>query len=193
MNTFFDGVRTLAGATIGFCNGQLIQLLKRLGILKLGVHGFSEDMESGEEYNTRFDKSAQKNVPFKFHVEARADLTKFLNPASEGFLTWEFTENSYVDLPYVAEHQPIEKGYIKLVPYKSLIYEFYFTGKGGKRYRYYGSKNLFQLNQLRAWTHLKGEVTQVESGKKVLDSLAFFGRGSFIAALIPFLLSMRIR
>lgn len=193
MNSFFDSVRTLVGVIVGFCNSQLIQLLKRLGILQAGVYSFCEDMESSEEYNVKFDKSGQKNVPFKFHVETKADLVKFLNPVSEGFLTWEFSEGSYVDLLGVAEHQPIEKGYIKLVPYKSLIYEFYFTGNDGKRYRYYGSKNLRQLNQLKAWTHLKGEVTEVESGKKVLDSLTFFGKDSFISALIPFLLSMRIR
>lgn len=193
MSTFFESVRAFISVIVGFANSQLIQLLKRIGVLKEGVYSFREDMESDEKHNVKFDESGQKNVPFKFHVETRADLAKFLNPASEGFLTWYFAEGSYVDLPGIADHQQIERGYIKLVPYKSLIYEFYFVGKDGKRYKYYGSKNLRQLNQLKAWTHLKGEVIEVDSGKKVLDSLTFFGRGSLISALIPFLLSMRVR
>ena len=188
-----ETAKTTVFSLVGFFNRQMVQLLKRIGVLKLGKFGFSEDMESGEEYNTRVDLKSKKKVPFKFHVEACADLAKFLDPSSDDFLTWKFGEGSYVDLPGLADGVPTDSGYIKLVPYKSLIYEFFFTGNDGKKYRYYGSKNLLQLNQLKAWTTLKGEVTEVGTGKKVLDSVAFFGKDSFVATLIPFLLSMRIR
>jgi len=193
MSTLFEGAGFLFGTIVGFYNRQIIQLLKRLGVIKLGTHGFCENMESTEEYNIWLGGDGQKKVSFRFHIEAQADLTKFLDPSSDGFLRWDFMDGSYVDLPKVADNLKIERGYIKLVLYRALIYEFYFAGKDRKRYRYYGAKNLWQLNQLKAWTELKGEVKEVESGKKVLDSMTFFGKVSFIQTLIPFLLSMRIR
>ncbi len=188
--------RATLGSAIGFVNRQIIQLLKRMGVLKLGRHMFSEDMGSSAEHNTRVDLKSKRKVPFRFHVEACADLAKFLDPSSDRFLTWEFGEGSYVDLPQIAENAPIDSGYIKLVPYKSLIYEFYFKGRGNRRYRYYGSKDLLQLDQIKAWTTLKGEVTEVKSGKRVLESTTFFAEGSAldrIKVIVPFLLSMKVR
>jgi len=196
MQGILGGVRAVTGSAVGFFYRQIIQLLKRVGVLKLGRYTFSEDMSSPEEYNVRVDLKSKKRVPFKFHVEACADLVKFLDPSSDGFLTWEFGEGSYVDLPGIAEGVPTEGGRIKLVFYRTLIYDFRFRGKGKKLYRYYGSKNLLQPNQIIAWTTLKGEVTEAKSGKKVLDSTTFFAEGSSaerIKVIIPFLLGMRIR
>lgn len=93
----------------------------------------------------------------------------------------------HVTMEGLAERAPAQ-GTLELAPFskRSIRYEFHFTGKDGKTYRFDGSKSIRWRHAVRSWTTLPGRVYD-ESDSAVADVIARFPlRTDFLKLLASF-------
>ncbi|MBZ0271318.1 hypothetical protein K8I61_04730 [bacterium] len=176
------------GAVVSVSNATYLAALKRLHILNKGELRFREVIGPPTGHSP---ENGQATVVL--HLDLCGDLKGFFDPTNEAlFLRSTVSPTSRVTVSGIGRQMPATGGHVRIFPWRNVEYVVDFRDDSGVPYRVRGVKSLWQLDVLRAWSLVTGEVTKRPEGERIASFVARSGETESAAALIPFLKSLRL-